>query len=259
MDYGKLIGDSFAYTKDGLLGNVGIWVMLLILAIIPAIPIFCWVIAMILTLKAMPGIMFLAGGFGIALILAIILSAFYGGYSLKILRGETPLPPVVGFKTLFTDGIRYIVIQTIYMIPALIVFCVTVLPVMLSMWMNVLSGQKPAGISHVYISMLGGILLTIIVGFIIGLFAIIGMIRFARTGLFAEAFRFPAILETIRKIGWGTYIVALLIMMVIVVGISLVLSAIPIIGGIIHFIVIPFFSVFTMRYICLLYDSTGTA
>ncbi len=258
MDYGKLIGDAFGYTKDGLFGNVGIWVMLLILTILPAIPIIGWVIAMIFTLAAGAGLMVLAGGLGIALILTILLSAFYLGYMLKILRGEKTLPPVTGFGTLFTDGIRYAVIEIIYMIPALVVFCITVLPVMLT-WMPVLSGQRPPMAGQMIAGMLGGILLMIIVAFVCGLFAIIGVVRYARTGSFGEAFRFSAILETIHRIGWGAYIAALLIVMVIVMGISFILGVIPIIGGIIQLIINPFIGVFTMRYICLLYDSAGTA
>ena len=259
MDYGTLIGDSFAYAKDGLFGNVGTWAMLIILTILPAIPIICWVIAMVLTLKAVPGILFLAGGFGIALILAALLSAFLSGYSLKILRGGKPLPPVVGFGTLFTEGIRYTVIQVIYMIPALIIFCITVLPAMLSVWTNLLAGSKPAGMGPVFMGMLGGILITLIVGFIFGLFSFIGVVRYARTGSFHEAFRFSAILETIRTIGWGTYIAALLIMMAIVLVVSFVIGVIPVIGGILHLVIGPFITVFIMRYVCLLYDSAGTA
>jgi hypothetical protein len=259
MDYGKQLGDSFAYAKEGLLGNPGTWVMLIILTLLPAIPIFCWVIAMIFTLKAMPGLLFLAGGFGIAILFAIILAAFYTGYTLKILRDEKPLPAVTGFGTLFINGIKYIVIETIYMIPAIIVFCVTVLPVMLSMWTSALAGKTPGDMIQIWMSMAGGILVTTIVAFIIGLFAIIGLVRFARTGSIGEAFNFSAILATIRKIGWGTYIVALLIMTVVVLIVSLVLGLIPIVGGIIQFIVNPFIGVFAMRYVCLLYDSAGTA
>ncbi|OPY35931.1 MAG: hypothetical protein A4E35_02207 [Methanoregula sp. PtaU1.Bin051] len=259
MDYGKLIGDSFAYAKDGLLGNVGIWIMLLILTILPVIPIFGWVFVMILSMNAAPGFLFLAGGIGIAIILAIILSAFYTGYMLKILRGETPLPPVVGFGTMFTDGIKYIVIQAIYMIPAIIIFCVTVLPAMLSMWTSVLAGHTRGEFTPAIMSMLGGILITVIVAFIFGLFAIIGVVRFARMGTMGEAFNLSAILAMIKKIGWVSYIIALLIMMIIVLVISIVLGIIPIIGGILQFIINPFIGVFTMRYICMLYDSAGTA
>jgi hypothetical protein len=253
-----MIGDSFAYAKEGLLGNPGTWVMLLILMVLPVIPVMGWVLMMIFSTQAMPDVMFLAGGFGVALILAVILSAFYTGYTLKILRGEKPLPPVAGFGTLFTDGIRYFVIQFIYMIPAIVVFCVTVLPVMLSMWLTLLSGQTPGEMSQVWMSMMGGILITLIVAFILGLFAIIGMVRFARTGSVGEAFNFSAILTTIGKIGWGGYIVALLIMTVVILIVTVVLGIIPIIGGIVQLIVNPFISVFTMRYICLLYDSAGT-
>ncbi|OPY35930.1 MAG: hypothetical protein A4E35_02206 [Methanoregula sp. PtaU1.Bin051] len=259
MDYGKLIGDAFAYAKDGLLGNVGIWVMLLILMLVPAVPIFCWIFLMLLSLKAMPGLLFLAGSFGVALLLAVLLSAFYSGYQLKILRGETPLPPVTGFNTLFSDGIRYIVIQAIYMIPAIIVFCVFVLPMMLTMWMSVFSNEVPETMGPLFMTMMTGILITIIVSFIMGLFALIGVIRFARTGTFGEAFNFSAILATIGKIGWVTYIIALLIMFIVILIVSFVIGLIPYIGGILGFIINPFIGVFAIRYVCLLYDSAGTA
>ena len=267
MDYGKLIGDSFAYAKDGLLGNIGTWVMLLILILLPAIPVIGWVIVMIFTVKAStgltllasPNLVFLAVSFGIALLLAVILSAFYTGYTLKILRGETPLPAVTGFGTLFLDGIKYLVIEAIYMIPAIIILCLTVFPVIFTMMTTAMAGEKMTPSFGLILGMIGGLLLTIVVAFILGLFALIGVVRFARTGVFGEAFNFSAILETIRKITWGTYIIALLIMVVIVSLVSIVLGIIPIVGAILQFVLNPFIGVFTMRYICLLYDSAGSA
>jgi hypothetical protein len=44
--------------------------------------------------------------FIVAVIAAIFLSAFYQGYQMKILRGETPLPAVSGYGKLFSDGIK---------------------------------------------------------------------------------------------------------------------------------------------------------
>lgn len=263
MDYGNLISESYVYTKDGLLGNVGTWVLLLILTLIPAIPMIGLVLFMVVTMgttpDSAPDLLFLAGGFGIAILLAVILSAFYTGYTLKILRGEKPLPPVSGFSILFVDGIKYLIIQMIYMIPAIIVFCLTVVPAMLAIMTSAIAGEPPATGYGAMWGMMGGILLTTIIAFILGLIALIGVVRFARTGSMGEAFNFSEILATIGKIGWGTYIIALIIMMVVVLAVTIVLSIIPIIGGIIQFIIGPPVGIFTMRYICLLYDSAGTA
>lgn len=259
MDYGKQISDAFAYAKDGLAGNIGTWVILLILTMIPAIPIIGWVIYLVVTTAGTPNLVTLAAGFAIALVLAVILSAFYTGYTLKILRGDVPLPPVSGFSTLFVDGIKYLVIQAIYMIPAIVVFCVTVLPAFLTLMTSAMAdtGYEPG--FGVLMGMMGGILLTVVVAFIVSLFALVGVVRFGRTGSMKEAFNFSAIRETIGKIGWGTYILALVIMMVLVGIVSIILGIIPIIGSILSFIFGPFIGVFSMRYICLLYDSAGTA
>jgi len=259
MDFGKLIGDAFAYAKEGLVGNIGIWVMLLILTIIPVIPIIGWIIYMAFTMAGTPDLITLAAGFGIAIILAVILSAFYSGYTMKILRGDNPLPAVTGFGKLFADGIRYMVIQFIYMIPAIAVFCVTVLPAFLTLMTSAIADERYEPGFEVIMGMMGGILITVIVAFILGLFALVGVVRFARTGAMGEAFNFSAILATIGRIGWGTYILALIIMTILVFIVSLVLGMIPIIGGILSFIFGPFIGVFTMRYVYLLYDSAGTA
>jgi hypothetical protein len=84
------------------------------------------------------------------------------------------------------------------------------------------------------------------------------MVQFARTGSIREAFNFTAILATIKNIGWWTYIIALLIMVILVLVVTVILAVIPVIGSILQIIIAPFIGVFTMRYICLLYDSAGT-
>lgn len=250
-----MISDAFAYAKEGLVGNIGTWAMLLVLTLIPAIPVIGWVIYMFVTMKGTPELLALAASFGIALILAVILSAFYMGYTLKILRGDAPLPAVSGFATLFTDGIKYMVIQLIYMLPAIVILCVTVLSAIIAIVPRLMADQNYVPGFGMIMGMLGGILLTIVVGFILSLFALIGVVRFARTGAMGEAFNFSAVLATIGKIGWGTYILALIIMTVLVIMVSIILRIIPIIGPILSFIFAPFIAVFSMRYICLLYDS----
>lgn len=105
-----------------------------------------------------------------------------------------------------------------------------------------------------------GLLIAFIVAIIIGLFSTIGFVRMARTEKFGEAFNFGAILETIRKIGWGSYILALIILFVVAGVIAFILNLlteIPYIGWIIWLILIPFLIIFEARYICRVYDAAG--
>lgn len=88
MDFGNMIGDSFAYAKDAIVGKWMQWVLLVIATILLCLPLL--------------------------------------GYSLKVLRGENPAPEVTDWGTLFIDGINYVIVAFIWAIPFLIVFFVTI-------------------------------------------------------------------------------------------------------------------------------------
>ncbi|HNS83138.1 MAG TPA: DUF4013 domain-containing protein, partial [Methanolinea sp.] len=95
---------------------------------------------------------------------------------------------------------------------------------------------------------------------ILSLFSTIGFVRMARTERFGEAFNFGAILETIRKIGWGSYILALIILFIVAGIIWFVinlLSAIPFIGWLIALVLLPFMIIFEARYITRVYEASG--
>jgi hypothetical protein len=255
VDYGKLIEDSFEYTMEGLTKNLANWVILVILTVLPVLPFGIPIVVVLPSLMAgsMPNIMLLIGGFIVAFILAILLSAFYMGYMLRVYRGETPLPAVSGFKRLFIDGIKYIVIGIIYSIPVLVIILVLVVG---PLFATVFSGKTDASsILLVLGSAIAGVMLSLIIGFFLMLFFYIGIIRFARTGITGEAFNFRAIRDTIGKIGWGTYILALIIMWVIIIIVGTVLGIIPFIGAILQIVFAPLISIFVARYICLIYDS----
>jgi hypothetical protein len=256
MDYGKLINDSFVYTKEGLLGNIATWILLIVLALLPAIPVFIVIIGLVFSMPAgMPNYLLLFSGMGIAIVLAIILGSFLNGYEIRVFRGTTPLPPVTEFGSMFFDGIRYTVIQIIYMIPVIIVIALTAGAAIMTAISSAINTES-------ILPLIGGVVLGIIIAmvlaFVIGLFAVIGVVRFARTGKIGEAFNFSEILAIIRKIGWGAYILALIILFVLVFIVELVVGIIPIIGSIISLIIAPWVVVFTARYISLLYDGAGT-
>jgi hypothetical protein len=88
MDFGSMIGDSFAYAKDAVVGKWMQWLLLVIATIILCIPLL--------------------------------------GYSLKVFRGEKPAPEVTDWGTLFVDGIKYLVVSVIYALPTLVIFFVTI-------------------------------------------------------------------------------------------------------------------------------------
>ena len=87
MDYGTMLGGSFAYAKDAVIGKWKQWLLLIVATILLCLPLL--------------------------------------GYTVKVLRGEKPAE-VSGWGTLFIDGIKYLVISLVYAIPALIILFVTI-------------------------------------------------------------------------------------------------------------------------------------
>ena len=219
MDYGNMVGESFEYAKEAVVGKWNQWIMLIIATIILGIPL--------------------------------------AGYSLKVLRGDKPAPEVSDWGTLFIDGIKLMIIMLIYMIPAMIVlFFVVGASALASMSSNPSTAMAAVG------GILFGLLLFFVVALITAIFAIIGEVRFARTGKMGEAFNFSEILGTIGKIGWGPYIIALVVLFVVQIIIAIIVSIImmiPYLGFIIYICLIAPIMLFQTRYICQLYDSAGAA
>ncbi len=214
-----MVGESFEYAKEAVVGKWNKWIMLIIATIILGIPL--------------------------------------AGYSLKVLRGDKPAPEVSDWGTLFIDGIKYFIIMLIYMIPAMIVLFVVVgASVLATMSSNPSAAMAAVG------GILFGLLLFFVVALITAIFAIIGAVRFARTGKMGEAFNFSEILGTIGKIGWGPYIIALIVLFVVQMIIAFIVSIImmiPYLGLIIYICLMSPIMLFQTRYICQLYDSAGAA
>jgi hypothetical protein len=217
MDYGNMVGESFEYAKEAVVGKWNKWVMLVIATILLGLPLM--------------------------------------GYVMKVLRGEKPAPEVEDWGTLFIDGIKYLIVGIIYMIPVYLVLGI----LMLVGFGAAMTGDETAAMAGIGV-MLVGLLVVFVLAIIIALFAMIGVVRFARTGSIGEAFNFSAILATINKIGWVPYIIAIIVLAVcavifgIVVGI---LMLIPILGFLIYLCMISPWAIFVARYVCQLYDSTG--
>lgn len=219
MEFGKILGDSFEYAKEGLVGKWAKWILLIISCII------------------FPLIM---------------------GYSVRVYRGEKPSPELKEWGSMFIDGIKLFVINLIYAIPVVIIGFAAIGSAGFAFF-TVLATTNPD--PNAVMGLLGGVLfgliILILVTIIIELIAVIGTVRFARTGRMGEAFNFSAISSTIGRIGIGGYIVALIILGIIVTVVEGVLWEIPYVGKLLLVIVSPFIALFSARFVTLVYESGG--
>jgi hypothetical protein len=231
MDFGNMLSDSFDYTKEAIAGKWMQWLLLVIATILLCLPLL--------------------------------------GYSLRVLRGEKPAPEVTDWGTLFVDGIKYVIVSLIWAIPAIIIFVVTlgagVLallsdPAVMNSAGNVSLSVNPATVMGIIGGMFVGLVIFLIVAIITWIFATIGIIRFARTGSMGEAFNFGEILATIKKIGWASYIIALIVLIIVMVVfeiISSLLGMIPYVGIIFELVLIAPITLFESRYLCQVYDAAS--
>jgi len=225
MDYGSIIGDSFEYAKEAFWGKWDRWVIL---------------------------------------ISALIIFPLFSGYIWEIYRGRKPAPPFEE-GSLFIHGLKLLVAGIIYAIPTLIVFFLTIglailslMPFFLSYGNEIPPAVFPPELAGAIAGILIGAILTVIVAFLTALFAVLGMVRLARTGRFGEAFNFHEIHMTIRRIGWGSYIIALIIVWLLgaIFGVVInFLMLIPFIGWVIMFILLPVWVVFEARFITQVYEA----
>ena len=219
MEFGKTIGDSFEYAKEGLVGKWTKWILLIISCIV------------------FPLVM---------------------GYVMRIYRGLEPSPELNEWGSMFIDGIKLFVVAIIYAIPIIIVeFAV----IGSAGYAFLATLSNPMADPNAVIGLIGavlfGVIILILVAIIIEMIAIIGMVRFARTNSFGQAFNFGAIFATIGRIGIASYILALILLAIIVGIIEVICWLIPYIGFLILFILLPFIVIFSARYVTLLYESAG--
>ena len=219
MEFGKTIGDSFEYAKEGLVGKWAKWILLII---------SCIIFPLII------------------------------GYMMRIYRGLEPSPELNEWGSMFIDGIKLLIVGIIYAIPILIVEFAVIGSAGYA-FLATLSNPMvdPNAVMGLIGSVLFGVIILILVAIIIEMIAIIGMVRFARTNSFGQAFNFGAIFATIGRIGVASYILALIVLAIIVGIIEVICWLIPYIGFLILFILLPFIVIFSARYVTLLYESAG--
>jgi hypothetical protein len=192
----------------------------------------------------------------ILLIFSGIIFPLYLGYVIRIYRGANPSPRLDNWGNMFIDGIKLFIIGLIYAIPVLILSFV-----LFGSEDMIRSSVNPSTIGGLIIAVLMGAIILIIVAIMTCLIVMTAGVRFARTDNIGEAFNFGVIFTHIGKIGWMTYIIALLMVLIALVNIAIIClvtnMVIPYIGIILFLILLPFLCLFTPRYITLLYESSG--
>ena len=187
------------------------------------------------------------------------------GYAFQIYKGTKPAPEINDWVANFINGIKLFIVGLLYAIPIIIVGVIFLLPLIFAALSQNISALV-AGIGSALLGLLICIILTIIVAIILP----IALIRFARTESFREAFNVGEIFAKIGNIGWGSYIIAWIVLIigmfifVIIVGIiAFILMFIPILGWILliilELLLMPAIAIFVARYWTQVFDSAGAA
>jgi hypothetical protein len=220
MSLSENLNSSFNYAK-ALASNIGRYVILLILNIIPLVN---------LTVTG------------------------YGARIIKTTPEVNELPKLERYWDLFIDGLKIAVAGFIYMIiPGILVGLgvASVYGGVSGLGPSLMAGRLALAGFGVLLVLVG-----LVVAFVLALFFAMGIAHMVRTSKFGKAFAFGEIRQIIGRIGWGRYIAWLLLLFVIYVVLGAVTSGIPPIGAIIMAILGPFLVAFYFRSVGTMY-STG--
>ena len=205
----------------------------------------------------------------VASLINLIVMFIVVGYTLSITRdtihGYDELPSFDIIKN-FIDGIKAAVLSFIYMIiPTIIFFILLFATGAVNAFSQAVEVSMAGGAlsSDLAFNLIGSIGLTFIISLIIYiifmLFATIACCRLADTGSFSQGFSFSGIMDDIKRIGVGSYIVwwiVLAIIIVILLLIAMFIAVIPYIGYLISLLFISsFVYIFSARATGLIYSN----
>jgi len=175
------------------------------------------------------------------------------GYAARVLRespGSDSPPKLEKYGELFVDGAKIFFASLVYMIIPLILIAAGFGGVIASTDMT--RGALLMGGVGLVLTLIG-----IILVFVSLILLAAGIARMIKTGKFSKAFAFSEILGVIRKIGWGKYIVWIILVWIIhmILGAAF---ALPIIGWLITVVLGPGISIFFARSLGILYAESAS-
>lgn len=192
-------------------------------------------------------------------LLNLIAIGYYGRVVSDKTDSQAP-PRLYGFWELFVGGLKAVVAYMIWSIPLILLFMIFFIPVyQTARWdhMMMMQMSQPLGF---FVGAIGALatMTIIIVGFLIGILAIMGVVHMFKTGSFSKAFAVGELFNIIGRIGFFKYLFWLISAVVLgaIVG---VFGLIPIVGWIISDVLSIMLFIFLARSIGLMYDSAASA
>ena len=190
------------------------------------------------------------GRLAILVILDIIpiASLIVVGYQTRVVK-ETPTsqepPPLRDYSNLFIQGLKVTIAVLLYMLIPMILIMLGAIGFILPM----IGGRATFPTAMGFVLLAVGIVLAFCIAIIMSM-AIVHMVK---NNSFGKAFAVGEILQIIGKVGWGKYVVWLIVMFAISLAVG-GLSMIPLIGWLLSLIVSPVLGVFAMRSAALIYN-----
>lgn len=212
---------SFAFTKENLIGKITNWIILFVLALFTG----TFLTELFPNLELIWAILTIA----VSIIMSGIIIRIYAG-------GEVTFSH---FGTVVIKGIGYNVAALVYSLPALILAVISAAVILIPL-------GSDAELTRIATGMIILIVCLILV-LLASAFIIPAAVNYAHSTGIGGAFRIQEILARIDKAGWGEFIGSFLIF--IVIGMILVVVMyIPYIGGILYAIVYTFILVLQAKY-----------
>jgi hypothetical protein len=144
------------------------------------------------------------------ILIIIPISIILNGYLIRIiestLEGSDEFPAFSDLKKLIIDGIKFIIVSTIYGIPLLVVSVIA--------WGFLTLDPNSMNYASFIISL--------IVGFIVNIIFLMGLTNMVYEKTIFGAFQFKRIINLINNVGWKKYLIYLLFFTLMVEGVDLI-------------------------------------
>lgn len=252
MEYGALLSESIEYTREALVGKWTTWLVLVLCGLPFSLLVFVFDPEKIVEGNTFHGELIPWTPLILLILAGFLLYFVTSGYLVRVFRGTTTPPVFDNWVSLYTEGIKMNIVCVLWFVPVVLVFAALLTLLALIVFAT--------GIDSVALRV-GGLLVTLLATALVLvvalLYSTLAEVRYARTGSIREGLRFTALSGVIREIGWGRYIISLIVLMVVLFFLFLVVSTfrvVPYVGWILPMLLNPFIFVFYARYLSRVYD-----
>ncbi|NMB78440.1 MAG: DUF4013 domain-containing protein, partial [Methanomicrobiales archaeon] len=242
MDVDRYITESASFTRAVLLQRPGRWLLFILLGV-------PWLVLSLLLAgrKVIEGVTIHwstipVNESALLVITGALCNFLISGYIVRLLGGGREPPEFENWPLLVLDGIK---VQTIILVWV-------VLPILLAFGeYEILVRGLQAAPAFLAVLVIMALIQILLVFFAVK-YAIIGIIRFSRSGSVREAFHLPAIKDTFDRIGIVNYYLGLGVITLVFLVFSFLfnlLALIPVAGPLFPLLLGPWLNVFCIRFI----------